>query len=146
MKALPGLAAALAVLILGVLTGGVPANAAPGPLARQSTGTRVWFHTGESQAVASDIWSFDSTTATGFRRSILPAATAEPVETQDPFTYRAGGTTVVLTWTASGGSGKIETLSYTAATDTMLVTVDGRKQSWTGCAATARPQFAANVC
>jgi hypothetical protein len=155
MKALPGLVAAMTVLVASAFAGALPAGAAPrtstaartsttsGPLAREAANTRVWFHPGETPSIASDIWSFDNGSASGYRRSTLPTTTAYPIQTQQPFTYRAGGTTVLLTWTATGGSGRIVTLGYTAATDTMLVNVDGRQQYWYGCkSAQARPDWA----
>jgi hypothetical protein len=146
---LSGAVVTLTVLVTTAFAGATPANATGGkgtPLARDTASTRVWFHPGETQSTASDLWSFDNTTSTGSRRSFLPTSTASPVQTQYPFTYQAGGTTVVLAWTASGDHGRIVTLGYTTATDVMVVTVDGRQQSWYGCQAANRPDYARAAC
>jgi type II secretory pathway pseudopilin PulG len=160
MKAVLGVVAALTLVVTSALAGAdrasaaartpaataealpaaaLSANTAVGPLAREAANSRVWFHPGENQTIPTDIWSFDNGSATGFKRSNLTTTTAWPAQTQSPFTYRAGGTTVELSWTVTGTYGRIVTLGYTAATDVMLVTVDGHRQLWYGCKSTGIP-------
>ena len=148
---LSGVAVALTVLAAVAGMGAAPAEAAggnttPGPLARDAATTKVWYHPGANQTLASDIWIFNNSNSTGLKKSVLPTTTAWPAETQEPFTYAAGGTTVVLAWTLSGGRGRIDTVDYSAATDIMTVNVDGRRQSWYGCKAANLPPIAVDGC
>jgi hypothetical protein len=148
---LSGVAVALTALAAVACVSAAPAeaaggNATPGPLARDAATTKVWYHPGANQTLASDIWIFNNSNSTGLKKSVLPTATAWPVQTQYPFTYTAGGTTVMLAWTVSGSRGRIITLGYTAATDVMVVNVDGRQQSWFGCKAANLPQIAVDGC
>ncbi|GIF26270.1 hypothetical protein Ate02nite_90000 [Paractinoplanes tereljensis] len=128
------------ILMVGVFSW-APAAAQAAP-----PGTRIWFHQGEDQYTPSNIWSFESTTGTGFRRGFIPSRTAWPVQSQYPFTYRTSGASVVLTWTASGSLGRVTPLNYSSASDVMLVNVDGRREYWYGCRSAGRPAYAQAAC
>ncbi len=132
------LAAVSAVAIAALLS-------APGT-AHASTGGRVWFHDGGDRFTPSMIWSFDSDTHTGWKRSFIPSPTAWPVQSQTTFTYEKSGSTYTLNVLPYGTTDEITELGYNESADTLLVNNDGYTETWYGCAYDGLPAAARAAC
>ncbi|WP_436534895.1 hypothetical protein [Actinoplanes sp. HUAS TT8] len=132
------LAAAAAVAITALVAAPTAAHAAGNG--------RVWFHDGGDQFTPSMIWSFDSSTGTGWKRSYIPSPTGWPVQRQTTFSYAKSGSTYTLNIFPYGTTNSITELSYSSATDTLLVNNDGYTETWYGCANAGLPAYARAAC
>lgn len=131
----------LAVMLVALLTVAVPSPAQALP-----AGSIVWFHPGGDQFTPSQIWLFEGTTRTGWRRNYIPSLTAFPVQNQDMFTYQTIGSTDHLRWTVSGGASQVTVISRDQNADILTVNHDGFTQTWYGCRSTGRPLYAQAAC
>jgi hypothetical protein len=133
------LTAAVLTTLTAVLLIGAPAQAA-----RKAT-KEVWFKPGD-QFLASMLWSFDSASGTGWKRSYQPSLTGWPLQRQTGFSYLRSGATYELSTYPYGGTQTITGLSYDASTDIWVVSNNGFRETWYGCASAGRPVYAQVAC
>lgn len=114
--------------------------------AHAASSGRVWFHDGGDQFTPSMIWSFDSASRTGWKRSYIPSPTGWPVTRQTTFTYEQSGSVFTLNVLPYGTKDEITELSYSESADTLVVNNDGYTETWYGCSSGRLPDYALAAC